>query len=269
MRARSRGPGAGLARESTPRPSRTRPRARRVPKTPLAPGFVFALQGLRRLLSRSAIVARISQSGLYGGYHHPDCCGVWTEGIVQTPRSSQKSVRARPIETQIFTWHPMTAWYVPTVGGGRHVDHSNRFVVRLCRSCRHGRRWASRRAAGLLGRSEREADILQERGRLPRDQSDLDRERGPRHRHDGHHELEHFRVESPPESTGWKTRGRPDHQTLLFLRQLLLLHHSIRLVHLRVRHRHRARRGQGYLCRRWQRVLRHSDGHLGHHLRAG
>ena len=39
------------------------------PENPLAPGFVFALQGLRRLLSRSAIVAQISQSGLYGGYH--------------------------------------------------------------------------------------------------------------------------------------------------------------------------------------------------------
>ena len=42
------------------------------PENPLAPGFVFALQGLRRLLSRSAIVAQISQSGLYGGYHPRD-----------------------------------------------------------------------------------------------------------------------------------------------------------------------------------------------------
>jgi hypothetical protein len=40
-------------------------------RKPLAPGFVFALQGLRRLLSRSAIVAQISQSGLYSGYHLP------------------------------------------------------------------------------------------------------------------------------------------------------------------------------------------------------
>ena len=51
------------------------------PENPLAPGFVFALQGLRRLLSRSAIVAQISQSGLYGGYHLASSGGVNTSSL--------------------------------------------------------------------------------------------------------------------------------------------------------------------------------------------